>query len=313
MAEKAGEHRARSRGVNLRSDRPGLSELAQSLCEIEFQIGSQQEDETQGSCRNAQISATYALKRVAVERPGRPALVSGDRHDADDVRPVPRRGTQALPFSSSRRAAVGCARSAARRRGQRRSGARQRPWSSTQLRIADGASEDVQACRSSARRPSHDMEDHPENPVPVRVCRSGVQLRSSTSLASRELRSCRSSGASTSDVLGRALIDPSRGEQPSGSRDSRAGTACVPPTCGRSRSPEGRAIDLRAYAGIVFGLRLTGSGGIVDVALDSLPGGGGAYFASDFTQLPTWRSMFPSDGNSSRCRSPACRRCRTAW
>ena len=130
-----------------------------------------------------------------------------------------------------------------------------------------------------------DMEDHPESPVPGGVP-SAFYWRSSTSFGLGNWF-VSLSGASTSDV-GRALIDPPRGDSHL-AREIQGGDAVRAANMwAQLDHPQGRAIDLRAYAGIVFWSRLTGSGGIVDVALDSLPGGGGAYFASDFIQLPTW-------------------------
>jgi hypothetical protein len=101
-----------------------------------------------------------------------------------------------------------------------------------------------------------------------------------------------SSDGSTNDV-GRPLIDPPRGDS-HGAREIHGGdTAKAANLWAQLDHPQGRAIDLSAYAGLVFWARLTGSGGILDVALDRLSGGGGVYFKSDFTSLPTWELFVP--------------------
>ncbi len=128
-----------------------------------------------------------------------------------------------------------------------------------------------------------DMEDHPDRPVPGGAPSAfvwGPPLVLGNWFVS-------SSAGVTTDV-GRSLIDPPRGDS-LGAREIKGGDATPAANMwAQLNHPQGGAIDLRGYAGIVFWSRLTGSGGILDVALDSLPGGGGAYFKSDFTQLPTW-------------------------
>ena len=130
-----------------------------------------------------------------------------------------------------------------------------------------------------------DMEDHPDRPVPGGLT-SAFYWQSMTARGFGNWF-VSLSGGSTSDVA-RALVDPPRGDS-HGAREIRGGdNAPAANMWAQLDHPLGGAIDLRAYAGIVFWARLTGSGGILDVALDSLPGGGGVYFKSDFTQLPTW-------------------------
>jgi hypothetical protein len=91
----------------------------------------------------------------------------------------------------------------------------------------------------------------------------------------------------------RSLIDPSRGDSQN-AREVRAGdTTKAINLWAQLDHPQGRAIDLSRYAGLVFWARLTGSGGILDVALDGMPGGGGVYFQSDFRSLPTWELFVP--------------------
>jgi hypothetical protein len=128
-----------------------------------------------------------------------------------------------------------------------------------------------------------DMEDHPE--IPLRTP-SAFVWHSSTSLGLGNWFVSSADGA-TSDV-GRAPIDPPRGAS-QWAREIRSGdSARAANMWAQLDHPQGGAVDLSGYAGIAFWTRLTGSGGVVDVALDNLSGGGGAYFKSDFTRLPTW-------------------------
>ncbi len=91
---------------------------------------------------------------------------------------------------------------------------------------------------------------------------------------------------STKDV-GKPFIEPPRGDSHR-AREIRSDTATSADLWAQLDHPQGREVDLSAYAGLVFWARLTGSGGVLDVALDRLSGGGGAFFKSDVTSLPTW-------------------------
>ena len=135
-----------------------------------------------------------------------------------------------------------------------------------------------------------DMEDH-TNGLPTAPTEAAFVWQSAGAVrignwfvSSRE--------GSTRDA-NRSLIDPARGDSQQARQVHAGDTAKAINLWAQLDHPQGRAIDLSGYAGLVFWARLSGSSGILDVALDSLPGGGGVYFQSDFISLPTWELFVP--------------------